>query len=143
MTEPCSKVLVVGGCGGRGDGVPKGAGVLTTRTRYSREMYRQRDGFSIVLSRFLSHKTSPPGYLPPEEVTLTPYYFKNIMCKFEGQNRRTAMNKRTKVAPRQNKKQRPCSDCHWFRLLSGRIGVCRTGEHPSKPMECPSYKGKQ
>ena len=38
-------------------GDPKGAGVLTTRTRYSRKEYRQTNVFD------------PLGYLPPEKVT--------------------------------------------------------------------------
>jgi len=48
------------GVGDGGDGCPKGAGVLTTRTRYSREMYRQTFAFS----------SDPLGYLPPFSVTL-------------------------------------------------------------------------
>ena len=40
----CDELLCREDDGGEGD--PKGAGVLTTRTRYSREMYRHIDIFS-------------------------------------------------------------------------------------------------
>jgi len=51
-------------CGGAMRGDPKGAGVLTTRKRYSREKHRQTDAF---------YAASPPtGYLPPEKAIFVP-----------------------------------------------------------------------
>ena len=54
------------------------------------------------------------------------------------------MNKRTKVAPRDKKVQRPCKDCKWFRWLDAgeRFGVCEKHEKPSDPRDCVKYKRK-
>ena len=64
---------------------------------------------------------------------------------FEGQNRRSAMNKRVKLSSKEKKVQRPCRDCRWFRLLDagGRYGVCDKREKPSDPRECVVYKKKE
>lgn len=36
--------------------------------------------------------------------------------------------------------KRPCSDCAYFRMLAGRFGVCRMGEHPNDPKVCKVFR---